>query len=733
MTRAARPGRRRTPVVLQSEATECGAACLGSVLGHYGRWVSMAELRESCSVGRDGSSGADLLRAARRFGLDARGWRRAIDRIHLVPLPVILFWEFNHFVVLEGVVKGRFHLNDPASGRRIVDYDTFDRGYTGVTLEFAPGPEFETSARPPGVLARLWLWLRDFKPALALAGLLGLLLAVTALAAPLLVPVLVDRVLLPGQVAQEQTAQGGTLAALLAGCAILAYLLVRMQMRILRRLAITIGIARSDRFLTHLFRLPMQFFAQRLTGDLLMRAQAIDDIARKSTVGFVSVAVEAVMCLAFLVVMVAYDALLACGVLALAVVLALCVWALTRVRTDYNHVLRREQGLLSGAAMAGLRCVQTLRASARDSSFFARWAGYQANEVRARQAFAEIGHVVDALPGLFLTLGAILVLGVGGWQVASGTMTIGTLMGFYLLAGNFLRPIGRMMVFANELQTLSADLQRLDDVFAAEPAPETGPPDGHAAGGRRLATVNDRLRMIGHVELRDVTFGFQPHKAPLISDFNLTIQPGQRVALVGPTGSGKTSLSLLIAGVYRPWSGQILFDGHPLEEVAPEVFSESVAMVDQSPILFQATVRENLTLWDPTIADHFVVDAARDAGIHDLIINRLDGYDARVAEGARNFSGGQSQRLEIARALVRNPSLLILDEATSALDAVAEADIDRALRRRGCSCVIVAHRLSTIRDSDAIIVLQNGREVQRGRHDELIREDGLYRSLIDAR
>ena len=328
-------------------------------------------------------------------------------------------------------------------------------------------------------------------------------------------------------------------------------------------------------------------------------------------------------------------------------------------------------------------------------------------------------------------LGSALVLGFGGWRVASGDMTIGALMGFFLLAGHFLRPIGRLMVFTNELQTLHADLHRLEDVFAAEPAGASSTADRRP--GPRVATLNGRLRLTGRVELRNVTFGFQAHKPPLIEDFSLTLQPGQRIALVGPTGSGKTSLSLLIAGVYRPWSGQILLDGHPLDDIPLEVFSESVAMVDQSPILFRATVRENLSFWDPTIPDQFVVDAARDAGIHDTIINRPGGYDAPVEEGARNFSGGQTQRLEIARALARNPSVLILDEATSALDALAEISIDRALRRRGCSCVIVAHRLSTIRDSDLIVVLQNGREVQRGRHEDLLAEEGdLYRRLVDA-
>ena len=727
MTDAAesRGGRCRTPVLLQSEISECGAASLGSVLGYYGKWVPMGELRDACAVGRDGSSAADILRAARRFGLEARGWRRNIQNLHRIPFPAILFWEFDHFVVLEGVDRGRYYLNDPASGHRVVDYDTMDRCYTGVALQFAKTPAFAPSGRPPGVMRLLWSFLRDFRSSLVLAGVLGLLLAASMLALPLLLTVLVDHVLLQGQ-----AGWGGAIAAALLALGALTYLLVWLQRRLLRRVAIAISIAQSDQFLTHLFQLPLQFFSQRLAGDLLRRVQLIDETARHAAVHLPTLAVETLMSLAFLAVMLAYDPLLAMSLLGLALLLAMLVAGITRQRVDHGHRLRKEQGSLAGVAMAGLRALPSIRATARENGFFARWGGYQAQELQARQSFQELGHLVDALPSLFLMFGSVLVLGVGGWRVLSGEMTPGVLMGFYLMAGYFLRPVGRLMVFSADLQTLSADFRRLEDVISEKPTTRR-----HAVAsgqGGAVATLNGQLKLKGKIELREVTFGFQAGKPPLIENFSLTINPGERVAVVGPTGCGKTSLSLLLAGVYRPWSGQILFDGYPLEEVPLEVFSDSVALVGQNPMCFTGTVRDNLKFWDPTIPDNSIVDAAQDAALHDIIVNRPGGYDGPVEEGGRNFSGGELQRLEIARALVCNPTLLILDEATSALDGAVELNIDRALRRRGCSCLIVAHRLSTIRDSDLIVVMQAGRIVQSGGHDQLVAEAGLYQRLIDV-
>ena len=718
--------RPRTPLLLQMEAAECGAACLGIVLAHYGRWVSLAELHVSCDVGRDGCTAEDIVNAAGAYGLQATGWRREIEQLRDLPLPAIVFWRFNHFVVLERISEGRYHINDPTFGHIRVDKDTFDRDFTGVALVLQPTDDFKPGGLPPGILERLWNWLRDFRHALAFAAACGLLLAVPGLALPFLLSIFVDDVLGAGQ---EGWSGSLIWAAVAAG--VLTYVLNLLQMRSLRKLAVHLSIRQSIRYVTRLFRMSTQFFSQRLAGDLASRMQLIDQVATVGSGQLVGIAIELVMSLAFFVLMLVLDVPLALAVAALGVACVVLMRVVTRMRTDHNHRQRREQGLLLGYGMAGLRQIGMIRATASDDDFFARWSGRQARELNARQSFSELGHVTEAFPSLFLMLGLAVVCGVGGLRVMSGEMTIGTLLGFYLVATNFMHPVGRFVQFADLLHTLEADLQRLDDVFTG-PLDEAGPGASQSKGKQKIETIDGRLRLVGRLEMRAVTFGFRRNKAPLIEDFNLAIAPGQRVAVVGPSGSGKSTLVQLAAGMYEPWHGVVLFDGRQRDEIPRKVLSASVAVVPQQPVLFRATVRDNLTLWNPTVPEELVVAAAMDAAIHADIISRPLGYESKVEEGGRNFSGGQRLRLELARALVSNPSILILDEATSSLDTVNEARVDDALRRRGCACLIVAHRFSTIRDADRILVLDGGRVVQQGVHDELVAEEGLYRELVHA-
>ena len=728
-TRAAqaRPSRRRvrTSVLLQLTETECGAACLGIVLAHFGRWVSIEELRESCSVGRDGCSAADIFRAAKRYGLEVKGWRRQPRQLAAMPLPMILFWEFQHFVVLEGFRGGRFLINDPANGHRTVSWEEFDEAFTGVTLTFEPLPAFQPGGVRPGLLRRIVPWLRDVKKPLAFAACCGLLLAVPALALPFLVSLFVDFVL-----SGREPSWGGMLVGILLAAAGLLYLLNWLRERCLRLLSVRLSVDHASRFMTRLFRLPMRFFTQRFSGDLTSRIQLLDAVSNVATRHFVGIAIEFVTSLAFLGLMLTYDPLLSAVVVGLSVLSAVAMRVLARARVDENRRLRREQGMLYGIGMFGVAKIDTLQATGAEDDFFARWTGYQARELIARQRFAELGYVNAALPVLFLILGNAAVLGVGGWRVMAGDMTPGMLTAFYMAAVYFLMPIGRFIQFADMFQMLEADLQRLDDVFdAAEDHDfESGP---HDAAEGRISTLGGRLRLKGQIELRGVTFGYQHNSEPVLKDFSVTIEPGQRVAVVGPSGSGKSTLSALVAGIYQPWSGEILIDGHPRSSIPRELLTSSISLVDQHIFLFAGTVRENLTMWIPNVPDQSLVAAAQDAIIHDAVISRPLGYDAPVEEGGSNFSGGQRQRLEIARALVNDPSVLILDEATSSLDTITEVRIDDALRRRGCSCLIVAHRLSTIRDCDLIVVLDHGREVQRGIHPELMQETGgLYHQLV---
>ncbi len=712
-----------TPILLQMHASECGAACLGSVLAYFGRWVPLSELREKCEVSRDGSSAASLLRASRHYGLECSGLSIRAEQLKKLDLPLILFWQFSHFVVLEGFDGRNFYLNDPATGRRRIPVEEFDRSYSGIALRFRRGDDFDPGGEPPGLFAQLSALLAGSWSALSGVIACGLMLTLLALIVPASLSVFVDEILV------HHGPWGGLVAALLGGGA-LVYVLTLLKHRFLKRLAVRISVVGYSRGMSRLLRLPVEFFEHRLAGDLTDRVSSIDRVAKNLTDQFLVLVVDMAMSAVLLMAMLVYDVLLAAIVLLLAVLHGALAHFLNGVRAVRSQAMRREQGLLIGVGMQMLRHADNLRMTGSDDRFFSRWSGQQARELHARQLYSELGAVNTALPGLIAAFRSAAILGIGGGLVLAGETTLGTLVGFYILAEMFLAPIGRFLEFAEKRQALETDLQRLDDISKT---PEDPVFSRRNPESESIPTFNGRLQLAGQLELRNVTFGFNKSRPPLIKDFNLVIKPGQRVAVVGPSGSGKSTVARLVSGVYQPWSGEILFDGHPRDEIPEEVLRQSISMVDQDVVLFSASLRDNITLWNPAVPDEAIFAATRDARIHDEILLRPQGYATLVEEGGANFSGGQRQRLEIARALVGNPTVLILDEATSALDATTEEDVDDALRRRGVTCLIVAHRLSTVRDCDEIIVLDKGVEVQRGTHDALIADrDGTYYRLVKS-
>ena len=712
-----------TPIVLQTHAAECGAACLGSVLAWFGRWVPLTELREKCEVSRDGSSAASILRASRHYGLECSGLGVRAEQLGKLPLPLIVFWQFSHFVVVEGVDGRHFHLNDPSTGRRRLTAEEFGKGYSGIALRFKRGAEFKPGGEPPGLFEQLNTLVDGSWSVLAGAIACALMLTLLALVVPASLGVFVDDVL------GKHGLWGGLVAALIGG-GVLVYVLALLKHRFLRRLAVRISVIGCNRSLSRMLRLPVEFFNHRLVGDLTDRVSSIDRITRNLTDQFLVLVIEMAMSAVLLVAMLAWDVLLALMVLLLAVLHGVLAHFLNAHRAVRSHAMRREQGLLIGVGMQMLSHADDLRMTGSDDRFFSRWSGQQARELQARQLHSELGSVNTALPGLVAALRSAAILGVGGSMVMAGEMTLGTLVGFHILAEMFLAPVGRFLEFADKRQALATDLQRLDDISRAaeDPVFSRRSPESES-----IPTFNGRLQLAGQLELRNVTFGFNRSRPPLIKDFNLVIRPGQRVAVVGPSGSGKSTLARLVSGICQPWSGEILFDGHLRDEIPEEVLRRSISTVDQEVVLFSASVRDNITLWNPAVPDEAIVAATRDACIHDEILLRPLGYSTLVEEGGVNFSGGQRQRLEIARALVGHPTVLILDEATSALDAATEEDVDDALRRRGVTCLIVAHRLSTVRDCDEIIVLDKGSEVQRGTHDTLIADrDGTYYKMVTS-
>ena len=710
-----------TPILLQMHASECGAACLGSILAYFGRWVPLSELREKCEVSRDGSSAASILRASRHYGLECKGLSVRTEQLQKLELPLILFWQFSHFVVLEGFDGRNYYLNDPSTGRRRLSADEFDKSYSGIALRFERRDDFSPGGEPPGLFRRLGALLAGSWNVLIGVVACGLMLTLLTLVVPASLTVFVDDVL------DKHGPWGGLVAALIGG-GVLVYVLSLLKHRFLKRLAIRISVIGYSRGLSRLLRLPVEFFEHRLAGDLTDRVSSIDRVAKNLTDQFLVLVIDMAMSAVLVAAMLVYDVRLALIVLLLAVLHIVLAHFLNGLRAVRSQAMRREQGLLIGVGMQMLRHADNLRMTGADDRFFSRWSGQQARELHARQLYSELASVNTALPGLIAAFRGAAVLGIGGSLVLTGEMTLGALVGFYILAEMFLAPVGRFLEFADNRRALETDLQRLDDISRTAEDPVFS---RRSRESESIPTFNGRLQLAGQLELRNVTFGFNKSRPPLIKDFNLTIRPGQRVAVVGPSGSGKSTLARLISGVYRPWSGEILFDGHLRDEIPEEVLRQSISMVDQEVVLFSASLRDNITLLNPAVPDEAIFAATRDAQIHDEILLRPHGYSTVVEEGGTNFSGGQRQRLEIARALVGNPTVLILDEATSALDAATEEYVDDALRRRGVTCLIVAHRLSTVRDCDEIIVLDKGVEVQRGTHDELIADrDGTYYRLV---
>jgi NHLM bacteriocin system ABC transporter peptidase/ATP-binding protein len=722
MARPPKPaGPIRTPTILQMEAVECGAAALAIVLAHFGRWVPLEELRIACGVSRDGSKASNVVKAARTYGLDARGYKREPAGLRAVAPPAILHWNFNHFLVLEGFRKGKVLLNDPASGPRWVTEEELDQAFTGVVLTFARGPEFRRGGEPPRLLLALKRRLAGTRSAIAFVILAGLALVLPGLVVPVFSKVFVDSILLEGRKEWLRPLLAGMGAA-----AVLTGALTWLQQAYLLRLETRMSLAGSSRFLWHVLRLPVEFFNQRFAGDISSRVGINDRVAQLLSRDLATTCLAAVMVVFFATVLVQYDPVLTLVGIAVASGNVAALRFVSRKRVDGNRRLLQEHGKLVGTAIGGLQVIETLKATGGESDLFARWSGFQAKVVNTRQDLERYTQVLDAVPPLLAAVNTALILGIGGVRVMNGALSMGGLVAFQVLMASFVAPIGRLVNLGGRLQTAEGDMSRLDDVlrYPFEPGLETG------AG--ELPPAGSPVKLAGRLELRGVSFGYSRLDPPLIENLDLILPPASRVALVGGSGSGKSTIAKLVTGLYRPWAGEILFDGKPRVEVPRSVMTRSLAAVDQSIFLFEGTVRDNLTLWDPTVPLPEVVAAAKDACIHEDVAARPGGYDSPVEEGGANWSGGQRQRLEIARALVARPRLLVLDEATSALDPETESRIDANLRRRGCTCLIVAHRLSTIRDADEIVVLQKGKVVERGTHEELKAVAGPYAQLISA-
>jgi NHLM bacteriocin system ABC transporter peptidase/ATP-binding protein len=699
------------------EATECGAASLAIVLEHFGTFVPLSKLREECGVSRDGSKASNVLKAARKYGLEARGYRKEPHELNGMPLPLIVHWNFNHFLVVEGFTDTRVYLNDPAAGPTSVTAEEFNHAFTGVVISCVPTAEYKPGGRRPSLTRMLLGRLEGSRNAVLFVALAGLCLLVPGLVVPIFGMVFVDEVLVAGQ--------RDWLPALLLAMGLTALLraaLTGLQQAYLLKLMTRLGVKMSSSFLWHALRLPASFYLARSPGDLAERVRANDEVAHILSGRISGIAIDLMLVgfyFAFMLYLDPWLTLIGLGTLAAHLLL---LRGAERIRTDLSRRVGQHSGKLAGVATGGLQMIETIKGTGSESEFFAQWAGYQAKLAVAQQELARRDQLLLMLSDLLSRGNSLLVLAIGALRVMDGHMSLGMLVAFQSLMVSFVHPVESLAQVGAGLQQLRGDLERLDDVLEHEK-------DESVAAAASEEAAKPR-RLSGELALKNVTFGYLPFSPPLVNDLTLRLAPGQRLALVGGSGSGKSTVAKLVCGLYRPWQGDILLDGEARQALPRTAITSSVAIVDQEVTLFEGTIRENLTLWDETIPEADVVQAAKDACIHDDIAKLPGGYDAKVLEGGANFSGGQRQRLEIARALTRHPSLVVLDEATSALDPETEQRVDTNLRRRGCSCLIIAHRLSTIRDSDEIIVLERGKVVQRGAHEELLAQEGLYSQLI---
>ncbi|RCJ26665.1 NHLP family bacteriocin export ABC transporter peptidase/permease/ATPase [Nostoc sp. ATCC 43529] len=719
----------KTPTLLQMEAVECGAAALGIILGYYDRIVPLPQLRRDCGVSRDGSKASNMVKAAKNYGLEAKGFKKELKQLWELRPPYIVFWNFNHFLVVEGWSKQRVYLNDPATGPRYVSLEEFDEGYTGVVLVMEPGAQFTKGGSKPSMILSLWSRLQGVGDALIYSIVAGFLLTVVGLVIPVFSQVFVDDILVQGrQLWLRPLLLAMAIAAILQGS------LTLLRLRYLRRLKIKLAVGMSSRFLWYILRLPVSFYAQRFAGEISNRTTLNDQVADVLAGKLATTIIDTLMVVFYALVMAQYDWVLTLIAVSFAAVNVLMLQWISRQRVDANQRLIQEYGKAAGASIAALQSIETLKASGLESDFFSRWSGYYTKALNSQQELGVANQTFSVLPTLLSTLSSMLLLVVGGLRVMDGHLSIGMLIAFQGLMLGFQQPVNNLVNFGTTLQELEGNLIRLDDVLDNSVGEGLVTGDW-GLGTREAGEVNSSSsphvsKLEGYVELRNITFGYSRLELPLVENFNLSIKPGQRIALVGGSGSGKSTIAKLVSGLYQPWAGEVCFDGQPSKEIPQLLLTNSVAMVEQDILLFGGTVRDNLTLWDSTIPDKNLMRACQDAAIADVILSMSGGFDAELIEGGANLSGGQRQRLEIARALVNNPSILIMDEATSALDAETEQIIDQNLRRRGCTCIIVAHRLSTIRDCDRIIVLERGKVIQQGTHQELWEVEGVYSQLI---
>lgn len=710
-------GKVKVPVVMQLEALECGAASLCMVLAYYGKWIPLEQVRADCGVSRDGSKAINILKAARSYGLIAQAYRYEPEQlVKNGRFPCIIHWNFNHFVVLDGFKGDKAYINDPAKGAYSVSMDEFDKAFTGVCLLFEPGENFVADGKPKSIWGFIKKRIVGTGPAMAFVVLTTAISSLLGIINPAFSRIFIDR-LLTGKNPEWLYPFMLGLALITAVTLIVSWMQAVYMLKIQGKL----DIVANSSFMWHVLRMPMEFFSQRTAGDIAMRQSLNVGIANTLISTFAPLVLETGMMVFYLAAMVRYSVILtAVGLLSIFINFAMAR-IISKKRINVTRVQMRDSGKLAGATMAGIGMIETIKASGAENGFFEKWAGYQAGMNTQSVKFSRVDQYLGLIPSLVSSLTNTAVLMLGVYLTIKGKFTAGMIMAFQGFLGGFTGPAMSLIRVSQTIQEMRTNMEYIEDVMEY-------PIDEKYGGNTDEAGEYNKLS--GEIVMKDVTFGYCKLNPPLIENFNLHIKPGSRVAIVGPSGCGKSTLSKLISGLYQPWSGEILFDGKPIKTINHSIFTGSVAVVDQDIILFEDTIMNNIKMWDSSIEDFEAILAARDASLHEVIMERDGGYNYKLLEGGKDLSGGQRQRLEIARVLAQDPTIIIMDEATSALDAKTEYEVVNAIKDRGITCIVIAHRLSTIRDCDEIIVMDKGKVIERGTHDELFARGGIYTSLV---
>ena len=707
----------KVPVVMQLEALECGAAALAMICAYYGKWIPLEQVRADCGVSRDGSKAKNIYLAAENYGFKVSAYKVSPEVLkEKGKFPCIIHWNMNHFVVLNGFRGKHVFINDPARGTVRLSWEEFDRSFTGIVLVPEPSEDFKPSGRRKSTLdyarkrligagaATVFVMLTT-----AITYLFGIINSVTS-------RIFMDRLL--SGLNREWTYPFIVLLIILAVIEItVAWAKAIYSLKINGKMAV-IG---STSYMWKVLHLPMDFFSQRLAGDIQSRMYLNASIATVLVEIFAPLFLNTVMMIFYLALMLKQSIMLTMIGIITIVLNIIMSRIVARKRINITRVLMRDQGKLESTTVSGISMIETIKASGAEDGFFRKWAGFQASVNASEVKSRKTTQILGTIPAFFSTIANYAVLILGILLVMQGKFSLGAVLMFQGFIGSFMQPAMMLVSAGQSIQEMRTQMERVEDVMEY-------PDDKSVASG--VDGSNDFAKLKGNVELKNITFGYSKLEEPLIKDFSLTLKTGQRVALVGSSGCGKSTISKLVSGLYQPWSGEILFDGKPRESYPREVLSGSLAVVDQDIILFEDTIANNIKMWDETILDFEMIMAARDASIHDDIVQLKDGYQHKLTSGGKNLSGGQRQRLEIARVLAQDPTVIILDEATSALDAKTEYETVKAIRDRGITCIVIAHRLSTVRDCDEIIVLDHGKVAERGTHDELMKLGGSYAELV---